>query len=289
MSASSGPSQVTSRQRRVYMPHKAQIPPLDHYFRDLWERKDFALELSHTNLRASNTNTFLGQLWLVVNPLLLAGVYYLLTVVLSGGRGSAGFPHIAAGIFLFFYVTGSMQACATSVTNAGSLVLNMNFPKMLLIFSNVYLALRRFLPTLIVYFAIHLIWGLPWTWHLLWMIPVILLATMLGIGLGAIMATWQVYFRDTAQFMPYFIRIWLYASPVLFTVQQFMTSPIGKRLGSFVHLNPMHDVLSIWHDALGGIAPSADNLGFALAWSLVLLVGGSLYFISRERDFAVRL
>ncbi|MDO5737618.1 MAG: ABC transporter permease [Propionibacteriaceae bacterium] len=281
-------SSKTAEQFRVYEPHKAGLPKMGEYFSELWRRREFAIELSHTNMRATNTNTVLGQLWLVVNPLLLAGVYFLLVVVLSGGKNADGFPQIASGLFLFFYVTGSMTACATSVTNAGGLILNMNFPKMLLIFSNVYMGFRRFLPTLAVYFVIHIIWRIPWTWQMLWLPVIIFLATLLAIGLGSLVATWHVYFRDTAQFLPYFIRIWLYCSPVLYTAEQFFGGPLG-RVGQWIQFNPVFSLLGIWSDVWHGLPMNWAYLGIATAWAVVMLFVGSLYFMSRERDFAVRL
>ncbi len=279
---------------RIYKPHKAGLPRMGEYFAELWRRRDFAIELSHTNMRATNTNTFLGQAWLVINPLLLAAVYFLLVVVLSGNKASlANFPQITSGLFLFFYVTGAMTSCATSVTNAGGLVLNMNFPKMLLIFSNVYMAFRRFLPTLGVYLVIHIAFlsqGTVFSWQMLWLPAIILLATMLAIGLGSLVATWHVYFRDTAQFLPYFIRIWLYLSPVLYTAEYFLGTSLGKVVGPLMErANPMFALLGIWSDALHGEPMNWAYLGIATAWALGMAVVGSLYFMSRERDFAVRL
>lgn len=280
---------TTAEQFRVYKPHKVGLPKMGEYFSELWHRRDFALELSHTNMRATNTNTVLGQAWLVINPLLLAGVYFLLVVVLRGSTGGgADFPQIASGLFLFFYVTGCMTACATSVTNAGGLILNMSFPKMLLIFSNVYMGFRRFLPTLVVYFVIHILYGRPWTFQMLWLPVIILLATVLAIGLGSIVATWHVYFRDTAQFLPYFIRIWLYLSPVLYTAEMFLEGPFG-RIGQLIQVNPMFSLLGIWSDALHGVPMNWAYLGIAAAWAFVLAAVGTLYFMSREREFAVRL
>lgn len=276
--------------RRVYTPHKAGIPNLRQYFTELWYRLDFAKEMSDTNIRAGNTNTFLGQAWLVLNPLLLAGVYYLLIMVLRGGGGDPKvFPQIAAGLFLFFLFSGIIQSCATSVTAAGSLILNMSFPKQLLIFANVYLALRRFVPTMIVYAVIHLAFGMPLTWQLLWLPLPILVAALMGWGLGSIIATWHVYFRDTAQFLPYVIRIWLYASPVLYSAELFMNGPIGKRTGEWILLNPAFSMLGVWSDAIHGIAPNPLYVLVSIAWALGLSIVGVLYFISRERDFAVRL
>lgn len=279
----------TGEQYRIYTPHKAGLPNMREYFKELWRRRDFAMELSHTNMRAANTNTVLGQAWLVINPLLLAGVYFLLVKVLSGSNPNADFAQITSGLFIFFYLTGSITASATSITNAGSLILNMNFPKLLLIFSNVYLAFRRFLPTLIVYGVIHIASGKPWTVHMLWIPVVILVVTIMGVGLGALIATWHVYFRDTAQFLPYFIRIWLYLSPVLYSAEVFLTGSIGERVGQLIQVNPMFSPLGVWSDAMNGLQPPWMYVGIMFAWSLGLLFIGVLYFMSREREFAVRL
>lgn len=274
-------------QVRVYAPHKVGLPNLREYFSELWRRREFAFEMSATTMRAGNTNTFLGQAWLVVNPLLLAGVYYLLVMVLGGGK--ADFPQIAGGLFLFFLISGIITSCSTAVTNAGSLVLNMNFPKQLLIVSNTYLALRRFVPTMVVYFFIHIAFGKPLTIQLLWIPVAVILAAMVGAGIGSIVATWHVYFRDTAQFLPYFIRIWLYLSPVLYTGEQFMATGIGNRIHGWIQLNPVFSILGIWGDALHGNNPPKLYLLIAVLWAVGLFIGGILYFISRERDFAVRL
>jgi ABC-type polysaccharide/polyol phosphate export permease len=283
-------------ERHVYEPHRAGLPPLIPYFRELWQRRSFAFELSRTSMHAANTDTFFGQAWLVINPLLLSGVYYILVDIIGGGRAKddpgAFFATLTSGLFLFSYITGAMSAGTTSVTQGGRLILNTSFPKMLLTVSTVYTAFRRYLPTLIVYLAIHLIVGLPLGLHLLWMIPILILATMTGLGLANMFATLQVYFRDTASFLPYFVRIWLYLSPVLWTLDM-----IRQRTGSGAELilawspiNPLYGVLGAQGEVLvEGHAPSWDLLGYGLAWSLVILVAGSLLMMSRERDFAVRL
>ena len=275
--------------RRVYTPHKAGLPPLGDYFGELWRRFDFAKELSETNMRAANTNTVLGQAWLIINPLLLAAVYFILIFVIGGG-GIASFPQITGGLFLYFFMSGVVTACATSVTNAGALILNMNFPKYLLIISNLYLALRRFVPTLVVYAIIHIAAGKPITWHLLWVPVVIFLMSLFAAGLGSMVATWHVYFRDTAQFLPYFIRIWMYLTPVLYSAEFFLERIDGHWIGDVAQVvNPLFGIFGMWGDALNGTPMQLKYLGLALAWSLGIFLVGSFYFISRERDFAVRL
>lgn len=285
-------------ERHVYEPHRTGLPPLLPYFRELWRRRGFAFELSRTTMHAANTDTVFGQLWLVLNPLLLAGVYYLLVEIIAGGahKKNAGdfFALLTSGLFLYYYITGAMSQGATAMTQSGRLILNQSFPKMLLTLSTVYTQFRRYLPTLLVYLMIHIITGQRFGLHLLWMIPVLAMASMMGLGLANIFSTMQVYFRDTTSFLPYFVRIWLYLSPVLWTVADARAKSAGQDLYRILiqwsPMNPMYGILGAQGEVLvGAHRPSWDLLGYGLAWSVGLLVAGSLLMMSRERDFAVRL
>jgi teichoic acid transport system permease protein len=286
-------------EHHVYEPHRAGLPPVLPYFREVWRRRGFAFELARTQMHAANTDTVFGQAWLVLNPLLLAGVYYLLVDVIGGTRPSKGgqtpgdfFALLTSGLFLYYYVTGALQSGATSVTAGGRLILNTPFPKMLLTVSTVYLAFRRYLPTLLVYLVIHIVTGQRWGLHMLWLIPILLMATMMGLGLANIFATLQVYFRDTASFLPYFIRIWLYLSPVLWVVPAAGVTPthLQEVLLRYSPFNPVFGVLASQGQVLiEHRSPDVLYMLYGLAWSVGVLAAGSLLMMSREREFAVRL
>jgi teichoic acid transport system permease protein len=54
--------------------------------------------------------------------------------------------------------------------------------------------------------------------------------------------------------------------------------------------NPIGSLLSAWSDVLqGGHSPRPVDMLLGLAWGVVLFVCGALFFMSREREFAVRL
>jgi teichoic acid transport system permease protein len=272
----------------VYERHKAGLPPLRQYFRELWRRREFAVEMSRANIRANNSDTVFGVLWNVLNPLLLAVVYYLLVVVLRGGVGNMKpdyFAHLLAGLFAFYFVSGCMAGGASSVTSAGKMIMNTAFPRVLLVFSAVFIAFRKFLPTMLVYLVVAMFThvGVPVT--ALLAIPMFMLMILFGTGLGMLLATAQVYFRDTAGFLPYFTRIWLYLSPVLWYPED-----VNAKLKPFEILNPLFSLLGGWGDLLvrGELIPWS-MWALAVAWSFGTLIVGSFVFMSRERDFAVRL
>jgi len=271
----------------VYEPHKAGLPPLAPYFRELWRRREFARESSKSTMKAANSLTMFGQLWLVINPLLLAAVYFLLVNVVAGGRarGMDYFAHLTAGLFTFYLVSGSMQTGASSVVAGGKLLMNTSFPRLLLPLSAVRTAFFRFLPTLPIYFIFHLLAGNPLRWQTLTALPFMLMLIAFSCGLAAFFAALQVYFRDTTSFMPYFVRIWLYLSPVIWTV-----SMVPHAMKPFVHFNPVYPMLGGFTEALvQGEVPALQMWVEGTLYAVVFFIVGSLFFISREREFAVRL
>jgi teichoic acid transport system permease protein len=270
---------------QVYEPHRVGLPPLGTYFRDLWQRREFAFELARTNLRAQHYNTALGQFWLILNPLLLGLVYFALVEVIGGNRGMEFLAHLMLGLFAFRLVSTSVGQGARSIVGGGRLILNIPFPRVLLPLASVMTAFMRFLPTLVVYAIVHAMAGLPVGPNLLWALPIIALLTVFAAGAAMFASTAQVYFRDITSFLPYLTRIWLYSSPVLYYAED-----VPDRFKPILAANPLYPLLTSLSDVVvQGEAPSAGLMAWGAAWAVAAFVAGALFFISREREFAVRL
>lgn len=273
----------------VYLPYRAGLPPMRRYFSDLWARRYFVAAYSRANIRAANTQTVFGQIWLVLNPLLLAAVYYLLVSVLGGARlgsGAALLAQITGGLFIFNLLSGAMMSGAQSIVSGGKLILNMNFPRLLMPLAAVRTSFLRFVPTIPVYLVIRAMTGEPWSWTMLLGLVYIALMVIFSIGLAALFATLMVYFRDTTAFLPYITRIWLYASPVLWPVDRIT----DQWYAGLMNINPLFSLIGGWQQTtLHNTVPSAQSMGFAAAWAFGMFFFGGLLFMLRERDFAVRI
>lgn len=282
----------------VYEPYRAALPPIRPYLREFWRRRRFAIELSRFTSKATYLNSPLGRIWLVLNPLFLAVIYYLLvSIIRGGGKGfGAGFDalaHILIGLFTFYFAQNCMNLGGASITAAGRLILNQSFPRALLPFSSVLTAFSQFLPTLPVYLVIYLtgmfvmdetsLAGV--TWALLWVPVLVLLVAISGYGLALIFATMNVYFRDTSKILSYVSRMWLYLSPVLWEPDQ-----LEGWHRVIIWANPLGPVISATHHVwIKGVSPSLAELGAAVGWAVALMVIGSYFFVSREREFAFRI
>jgi teichoic acid transport system permease protein len=275
-----------STQRHVHEPHRIGLPPLRDYFHALWQRREFAHELARTKLRAQNYDTMFGQLWLILNPLLLVGVYFLLVDIIRHGHHPPHFfARLMAAVFAFQLVQDSIRQGAKSVVEGGKLILNTAFPRLLLPIASVLTGCIRFVPTMGIYVIVHLLSGLPINLTTLWVLPLAALFILLAAGLSILVAAAQVYFRDLSSFLPYLLRMWMYVSPVLWAAKDV---PDGYHW--LLVVNPAAPLLDAWNQVLQfGRPPTYHELALGVGYCVVFLVVGCVFFMSREREFAVRL
>jgi teichoic acid transport system permease protein len=273
-------------EQHVYEPHRIGLPPIIPYVRELWRRREFAFELSRTKLQAQHFDTVFGQFWLVLNPMLLALVYFVLVDILRHGHRPHGFfAHLVAGIFAYYFVSGAVREGVKSIVKGGRLVLNTAFPRALLPLSTVISSFWNFIPTFVIYIPIHIASGFPIGLVDLWLIPIVFLLAMIAAGLSMFVAALQVYFRDVRSFLPYVLRVWLYASPVLYYANE-----VPHHWGWLIKANPIGSLLAAWSVVLQrGHAPPPVDMLFGIGWAVALFALGALFFMSREREFAVRL
>lgn len=275
-------------EHHVYRPHKAGLPPLGRYLSELWRRRAFVRELARAELKAQNYQTALGQLWLVLNPLLNATVYFFLVDILSNGKNRAPnyITHLLSGIFAYTFFSSGVSQAAGSVAGGGKLILNTAFPRLLLPLTQIVIAFFRFLPTLPVLAVVIAVNNRDHiTWNLLLAVPVFALLVLFTAGLGFLCAMLQVYNTDFKNLLPYLLRLGLYMTPILW----FADSSSGLK-GRIAAVNPLSPIFELWSDAIvrGELGPPATWLR-ATVFSVVILVVGFVVYVSRERDYAVRI
>ena len=270
---------------QVYEPFRAGLPPLGRYWKSLWARRTFISQYSKSELREQHFDSVFGQLWLILNPLLLSAVYFLLIVIIGGSSDSTRYGHLTATLFLFYLVSNSLTGGVKSVTAGQRLILNTAFPRIMLPISATIIALFKFLPTLLVFRVMRTIIGLPFGWEMLWAIPVFFITMLFALVVAIKISCVNVYFRDITSFLPYLTRTLLYLSPILYEA-----SSLSPKLRALEVFNPLFPILDSWSKAVvHSQVPETSSMLQGLAWALGIFLVGTYFFLSREREFAVRL
>lgn len=266
-------------------------PPLGRYVATMWERRAFVLEMAAGEFRAKHANTFLGSLWYVLNPLLQLGVYWLVFgVILGVDRGVDNFVgFLAAGIFVYQYSQRSITGGASSIGKNLGLIRSLQFPRALLPVSAVIREALTLRVALIVVAAILVFTGEPVRLSWLVFAPLLLLQSLFNLGGAFVAARLADKVKDIENLLPFLFRLLFYGSGVIFLADRFigdLPNPEAWRL-LFV-ANPLYCFVSLTrHYVMTSLDQELVGLMWlsVSAWTIVLLVGGLLFFRAGERTY----
>ena len=243
------------------------------------------------NLKRTHTDTALGQLWWVLDPLFLMAIYVVL-VQLIFNVGTPDYPlFIFAAILPWKWFSISLSTAAGSVTAREGLIRQIQFPKIVLPVAAVGSATVSFAISLIA-LALMYVFFLdrlsPW----LLALPVIavvqfIFSLALAIGLAGI----NTFYRDVQNLLGHVVRLWFYASPGLWSFRDHLEG--APQLRAVLSFNPMAPILESYRnviygatDGSGGLPPDVVGLAVVLLASLAFLAIAVVVFKRMEPAFA---
>lgn len=260
-------------------------PALRPYLRSLWERRHFMVELARADLRARRSNTILGGLWSVLDPLFQAGIYYMLFTIIQQGNRPTEFLHVLiGGIFLLQLVLGALTDGARSIRGGKYLMLNSAFPRALLPLTTVCRGVMSFGPAVFVYALFHVLLGSPYGWGLALLPVLFVLQVVLMIGIALLVSTIVVFFQDAGNAVQYVGRILFFTTPVIYPV-----TFLPDDLRAWLAWQPLFALFASYQEILDGGVPDLTLLVQVPLWAIAFLVVGATVFLRHEREFALRV
>jgi ABC-2 type transport system permease protein len=271
-------------------------------------RWELLSQLVRKDLKVKYQDSTLGFLWSLANPLLLFAVYtFVFQVVFKSGIDHFG-VYLMSGLLVWSAFQGSVQGAAASVTGNAGLVRKVPFPLPVLPLSAVGFAGVHFILQMGVFVVVMLVIGFPFFGpELLLIIPALIVAVTFAVGLGMIVASLNVRYRDTEHLVEVTMIAWFWLNPIVYGA-----GVIHERIHGWFRLymlNPMAPVVGAFQRAIyrktyyidsgtgakkvllesAGIVYYLKWLAIAMAISLVLLYLGRRLFASLSGDFAEEL
>jgi len=258
--------------------------PLGEYLREIWRRRDYLLQVPLNDLRSQNAHTLLGSVWLVLNPLLQVGVYFLVFgVIMPIDRGVDSYlVFLTIGVFTFFYGQRVISDGARSVVSSLGLIRTLRFPRATLPISNTVGQALSFGPVLAVMVVVVVAHGNLPTWRWLLVPALFALQTMFSLGGAFAAARFNHLYRDLENLLPFVFRLLFYVSGVLYSVDHYIDDALVRTLFLF---NPMYCYVTAWRWVMVGNAASAGVMIASTAWAVVSLTVGFALFRSGESSY----
>jgi teichoic acid transport system permease protein len=258
------------------------------YVRHSWQRRHFAFAMPADKFRSRNQNTVLGNLWNLLNPLLTAGVYFLIFgVILNASRGIDNYIFwLVIGLFVFRLTQSTVMQGAVSITSRQGLVRSLRFPRVLLPVASTIGELLTFAFEVLILFVFAFATGEGISWRIIILPVALLLHTTFNFGCALIAARCNDSFRDVEKFLPFVFQILRYLSGVMVPLALF-----GDRGPRIIHTlllwNPLVWILDIYRwiflgDAFG---MQVSDVLIAIATTFIVLLVGLKFFASAEHRY----
>lgn len=249
--------------------------------RNVWEYRELLFFLLWREIKGRYRQMAFGPLWMILVPL---GQMIIYTVLLGlvARLPSEGIPYalfIYAGLLPWQFFASATRQTADSLVNQRAVIGKVYFPRLIIPLVSVLSGLVDFLASLVVLAIMMLFFRVAPAWTFVTLPFFILLATMLGLGIGLWLAGLNVKFRDTAIGLGFVLDAGRFLSPVVYSA-----TLIPERWQTLYHLNPLTTVIEGFRWALLGVGtvPGWTAVGtFVLA--LIVLTSGAFYFRHTER------
>ena len=257
-------------------------------FREIWQYRDLLLIFIRRELVAVYKQTLLGPLWFFIQPLLTTFVYAFVYGGIAGipTDGKPRLLFYLSGIVLWSYFSECLISTSnTFITNA-AIFGKVYFPRIILPLSKIISSLVKMfiqLLLLVVAYIIYVALG-KYTFHVspdILTLPIlVIIMANLGLGLGMIVTSMTVKYRDLQYLVVFGVQLLMFAAPVIYPLSRFK----GTMLTLF-KLNPITAVIETFRASVLGGTTDWQLLAYSFTVSCVLLVIGFLIFNKVERSF----
>jgi len=264
---------------------------------ELWRYRELVRNLIVRDLKVRYKNSVLGIAWSWLNPLLMMMVFTIVfTVINRAPPNIAHYPlFVLSGILPWNFFSASVVGATASIVGGSYLIKKVYFPREVLPLVAVLSNMINFVIALPVFFGMALAFGVRLTPWALFMPVVLLVQVIFSVGIGLILATLNVYYRDTQIIMEVLMLAWFFVTPILWDAR---TIPETKVLFGIAWpiqrlvyiLNPMASIVASYRDTLyWGTQPALDFFARSTMTAIIILVVGYVVFHRFSPWFAEEL
>ena len=247
---------------------------------NICEKYSFLIEqMVKRDFKSKYKRSVLGVFWSFLNPLLTLAVQYAVFSTLFKSSVE-NFPiYLLIGIICFNYFSEAVNMSLTSIVGNTALILKVYIPKYIFPFTRTLSSTVNLLLSLIPLAIFLLLTHTKITLAVL-LVPFALLCLFaLSLGVGLILSTSMVFFRDTQFLWGVINMLWLYLTPIFYP-----ESIIPTEFLAVYRMNPLYPIITFLRTVLiQGVSPEPGlYLACLLAGIIPMVIG--LYTFKKNQD-----
>jgi len=251
-----------------------QRTPFARYRHSLWL-------LTKRDLRVRYSTNALGYFWSILDPLLMAAIYYFVFVFIFH-RGSVGEqPYIVfllSALLPWMWFNGTISDCTRAYMREAKLIRSTTIPRTIWVNRIVLSKGIEFVAALPVLAIFAIVFGARVNIDAIYFPLAIVLQAILSVGVGMIVAPLVVFFRDLERAVKLILRMLFYASPIIYGIEA-----VPESVRHLTIFNPLTGILSLYRAAFFPGELDWKAVIVAAISSVILLAIGMWVFARTQR------
>ena len=267
------------------------------YFKNFYKYRYLLAEIVRKNIKLQYRNSVLGIFWTFLQPLLTTIVLVLIFGGVFGRKDASlvNYPiYLLCGRLIYEFYTQSTKRAMRSIRNSASVIKKVYVPKYIYPLSNVIANFITFLISLLVLvrFIVFFYFFSDQPPHItpyvfLSPVPVIILL-ILSIGVGLILCTLEVFFKDIEYLYEVFCMLLFYMTPIIYTLDTLNIQMKWVKMALMA--NPLYSIIEMFRDCvLFGEMININHLLYSLGFSILTVIIGLWAFYKKQDKFILHI
>jgi lipopolysaccharide transport system permease protein len=252
---------------------------------ELLKYRDLMFMLTTRDIRVRYKQAAMGFLWAIFMPIVAVASGVLIKKAMAVVSGHSidlqSIISLSVKVLPWTFFVSSIRFSVQSLVGNTDLVTKIYFPRVVLPLASVAACFFDLSLSIVVLLVLLTIAKLGVSLHLLWVPLIIIFLLLYTIGLGLLLATANLFFRDVKYIVEVILMFGIFFTPVLYDASAF------GNWKPLLLLNPMGSILeSLNQTVVLKQSPDMAWLGYAALSSTVMFYIGMMVFHSKEQLFA---
>lgn len=254
-----------------------------HRIQEVFKYRSLIWALVVRHLASRYRGSILGFMWSFLNPLCLMLVYALVFKYYIRFQQVGNYTiFLFCGLLPWLWLTTSLTEATSSIVSNGHLITKSMFPAHILPTVATLTNLINFLLTLPLLFIFMWFSDVPFKSTLL-LLPFLLILQFLFLqGIGLLLGSLNVYYRDIQHLIGNILTFLFFLSPILYA-----PDVVPEKFKFTLDFNPLAQFTIAYHDLiLDGVVPALAPVLLMLATALISVFLGYYVFNKHHETFA---
>lgn len=242
-------------------------------------------QLVARDFKTKYKRSVLGMLWSFLNPLLTMSIQYVVFSTIFKSTIPNFVIYLLSGIICYNFFNEATNMCLMSIVGNATLINKVYVPKYIYPFSRTLSSGINLVLSLVPLFIMLIVTKTPITKAILLLPFVLLMLFLVSYGVGLILATMMVFFRDTQFLWGIFSMLLMYLTPIFYP-----ETIIPANLMTVYKLNPLYHILRFIRSLLiDGVSLEPKAYLYCIILCSVPFLVGVLIFRKNQDKFVLNV